>query len=266
MLELVGDRAAVGVAQPGKASASVSPGTKMCSSFEGIWAISSGFSPISCGSSAGSPGGVEPSGSSDAARWPCVRSERTSAFAVAAAWSRRGRPVRARRPLPAPAPAPAPVARAGRSRCPVDRYVVVEALLAGEQCLDAPEEAARLGALDDAVVVGRGQRHHALGADPLADLGEARREADRARRDDRPLPLHQARHGRGRSEAARVGQAGVRRRRDRRRSACSCGPSRRACRRPRGTRRSAGPRRRGSPGPSVSATRLAAARPPRGRG
>ncbi len=54
-------------------SASVSPGTPTRRIEAGILAISSGVRPSGSGSSAGSPSGSEPSGSSRAARWPCVR-------------------------------------------------------------------------------------------------------------------------------------------------------------------------------------------------
>ena len=37
---------------------------------------------------------------------------------------------------------------------------LVEAVLALQQLLDPAQEGARLGALDDPVVVGRGHRHH----------------------------------------------------------------------------------------------------------
>ena len=51
---------------------------------------------------------------------------------------------------------------------------LVEAVLALQQLLDPAQEGARLGALDDAVVVGRGQRHHLRDAE-LLDPFRARR-------------------------------------------------------------------------------------------
>ena len=81
---------------------------------------------------------------------------------------------------------------------------LVEAVLALEVGLDDLEELARLGALDDAMVVGRRHRHHLLGADHRADRAEPRRVADRAGGDDRALAGHQPRHGGDRADAARV--------------------------------------------------------------
>ena len=52
---------------------SVSPGTATRSTLAGIARISSGVRRTVAGSSAGSPTGSEPSGSSRAARWPCMR-------------------------------------------------------------------------------------------------------------------------------------------------------------------------------------------------
>ena len=102
---------------------------------------------------------------------------------------------------------------------PADRLVgdaqrledlVVEAVVAEEQLVDDPQEVAALGALDDPVVVGRGER------DDLADgvaverlvaralpLGRVVEGADA---DDRALALHQARHGVHGADAAGVGQ------------------------------------------------------------
>ena len=92
-------------------------------------------------------------------------------------------------------------------RGPADRLVrdpqrledlVVEALLAEQQLVQAAQELAGLGALDDPVVVRRGQRHH------LADrelghrlVGRAlvlRRVLHRADADDAALAGHQPRH------------------------------------------------------------------------
>jgi hypothetical protein len=74
---------------------------------------------------------------------------------------------------------------------------------------DQCEEASRLGALDDSVVVGRSERHHLFGADLLSNVGQPDRIGDRARRDDRSLPGHQPRHGGDGPEPARVGQRDV---------------------------------------------------------
>ena len=87
---------------------------------------------------------------------------------------------------------------------------VVEAVLALEVGLDALEEPARLRALDDAVVVGRGHRHDLLGADHPADVAEADGVGDRAGGDDRALAGHEPRDGGDRADAARVGQRDVR--------------------------------------------------------
>ena len=72
-------------ASSGRTSASVSPGTATRSTDAGIRACSSGvsFGSSRSGSSDGSPTGSEPSGSSRAARWPCVRCALTSAIAAA---------------------------------------------------------------------------------------------------------------------------------------------------------------------------------------
>ena len=49
------------------------PGRRCAGSWPGSCAMISGVRPSGSGSSAGSPSGSEPSGSSCAARWPCVR-------------------------------------------------------------------------------------------------------------------------------------------------------------------------------------------------
>ena len=89
--------------------------------------------------------------------------------------------------------------------------VDVEVLFAEQQLVDAPQELAALGALDDPVVVGRGQREDL--ADPLPDdvlLGgalELGRVLHRADPDDDPLAWHQPRHRVDRADRAGVGQA-----------------------------------------------------------
>ena len=72
---------------------------------------------------------------------------------------------------------------------------------------------ARLGALDDAVVVGRGQRHR-LGDAELADpfgrgVGPLGRVGDRAGGDDRALAAHQPRNRGDGADAAGVGEGDV---------------------------------------------------------
>src|SRR3954470_17395065 len=70
-------------------SAAVSPGTLTPSAAAGVRSCSPGVSSGSrrSASSDGSPTGSEPSGSSLAARWPCVRMAATSATAAATAAS-----------------------------------------------------------------------------------------------------------------------------------------------------------------------------------
>ena len=102
---------------------------------------------------------------------------------------------------------------------PADRLVrdpqrsedlVVEAVLAEQQRVDALEELARLRALDDPVVVRRGERHHP--ADGVAADGVVgcplvlRRVLHRADPDDRALTPHQPRHRVVRADGARVGE------------------------------------------------------------
>ena len=87
---------------------------------------------------------------------------------------------------------------------------LVEAVLALEVALDDLQEAAGLRPLDDAVVVGRGHRHDLLGADHGADGPEADRVGDRAGRDDRARAGHEPRDRRDGADAARVGQLDVR--------------------------------------------------------
>ena len=88
--------------------------------------------------------------------------------------------------------------------------VVVEAVGPGEERGHPGQEEARLGALDDAVVVGGGERHHLaqaeLGQHPRVGRLEAGRVAERADADDGALARHEARHRLHRAERARVGQ------------------------------------------------------------
>ena len=102
---------------------------------------------------------------------------------------------------------------------PADRLVrdaqgledlVVEALAADEQLVHALEELAGLRALDDAVVVGGGQRHHLadrhLRERVLGRTLELRRVLHRADADDDALAGHEARHRVVGADAARVGE------------------------------------------------------------
>ena len=182
--------------------------------------ISSSLRPTVAGSSAGSPTGSEPSGSSRAARWPCMRCAFTSEVAAWTAWSSaasatgagggaRGRRHRLGGGHRAGA---APAALEGHADRLEDR--VVEAVLALEQLVDAAQEGARLRALDHAVVVGRGHRHDLLHAE-LRELrrvhgGHAGRVADRAGGHDRALARHQPRHARHGADPARVRERDVR--------------------------------------------------------
>ncbi len=91
---------------------------------------------------------------------------------------------------------------------------LVEAVLALQQLLDPAQEGARLGALDDAVVVGRGQRHHFADAELLDPFRRGvpplRRVGDRAGGDDRALAAEQTRHRGHRPDPARIGEGDVR--------------------------------------------------------
>ncbi len=77
-------------------------------------------------------------------------------------------------------------------------HVVVEAVLAEQELVDAPEELAALGAADDAVVVGVGERGDLAHCEPgdRVRIGafELGRVADAADADDEALPRHQPRH------------------------------------------------------------------------
>ena len=83
-------------------------------------------------------------------------------------------------------------------------------MLAAELGLNGLKEAPRLGALDHAVIIGRGDRHHLLGADRCADVLKPNRVADRACRDDRPLAGHQPRHRSTGANSAGVSQRHIR--------------------------------------------------------
>jgi hypothetical protein len=74
------------------------------------------------------------------------------------------------------------------------RDLVVEPVFALQQLVHQLQERAGFGALDDAVVVRAADRHES----------PAGNRPDRARRDDCPLPPHEARHGRRRADRARV--------------------------------------------------------------
>ncbi len=88
--------------------------------------------------------------------------------------------------------------------------VLVEAIRPGEEGRDAAEEQARLRALDDAVVVGRGEGDDLAQPELRDDVRVRRLEtgriAERAHADDGALPRHQPRHRLHRPERAGVGQ------------------------------------------------------------
>ena len=103
--------------------------------------------------------------------------------------------------------------------CPADRLVrdpqraedvVVEAVLAEQQGVQPGQVLAGLGALDDPVVIGRGQRHDLGDAHVAEPVGigalELWRVLHRADADDRALALHQARHRVVGADGAGVGQ------------------------------------------------------------
>ena len=73
-----GSAAPPSASRPGRGRGAAYAGMRSCSS-----GVSGGISRVS--SSAGSPSGSEPSGSSRAARWPCMRCALTSAIAAATA-------------------------------------------------------------------------------------------------------------------------------------------------------------------------------------
>ena len=90
-------------------------------------------------------------------------------------------------------------------------HVVVEVVLPRQVLGHLAQEKARLRPLDDAVVVGRGDREDLaqaeLGDDPRVRRLEPGGVTERADPDDRPLAGHEPRHRLHRAERARVGQA-----------------------------------------------------------
>ena len=86
--------------------------------------------------------------------------------------------------------------------------LVVEAVVAHEQLVHPGEEEARLGSLDDPVVVGRGEgddlRDPELGEGGRVGGGELRRVGERADADDGSLAGHEAGNRLGRAERAGV--------------------------------------------------------------
>ncbi len=88
--------------------------------------------------------------------------------------------------------------------------LVVEPLGAQQELVHPPEELARLGALDDAVVIRRGQRDDLAEADLRQGAGIGALEfggvVDRSDADDRPLAGHEPGDGVDRADRARVGQ------------------------------------------------------------
>ena len=92
--------------------------------------------------------------------------------------------------------------------------VLVEVVFTEQQFVDVLEEHARLGALDDAMVVGAGDRDDLADAD-RAEVGAVRAlegggEVDAADADDHGLARHEARHRLDRADRAGVGEAHVR--------------------------------------------------------
>ena len=106
----------------------------------------------------------------------------------------------------------------GGSGAPVDaqalEHSLVEAVGALQELVHPAQEGARFRALDHPVVVGAGHGHDLLHAQ-LTQLvrgqcGEAGRVADRPRGHDRALAGHEPRHAGHRADAARVGEGDVR--------------------------------------------------------
>ncbi len=87
VLDLVGDRAGVDPAEVGQGVGEGVAGQATRRTEAGMRRMSSSFRPTVAGSSAGSPTGSDPSGSSRAARWPCMRCALTSEVAACTAWS-----------------------------------------------------------------------------------------------------------------------------------------------------------------------------------
>ncbi len=89
-------------------------------------------------------------------------------------------------------------------------HVLVEAVAAGQAFRHVGEETTRLRALDDAVVVRRGEGHrlaHAeIGEHPGIRRLESGREPERTDAHDEPLPGHEAGDRLARPEGPRVGQ------------------------------------------------------------
>ena len=89
--------------------------------------------------------------------------------------------------------------------------LLVEVVLAHQQLVDPLQEEPRLGALDDAVVVGRGDRHDLRHAE-VGEHGRVRalvlgRVAQAAHAHDQALTRHEARHGLHGADRARVREA-----------------------------------------------------------
>ncbi len=169
----------------------------------------SGVSPSGPGSSAGSPIGGVPSGSS-------VRGEVAVHAEGLDQRHRRGHVVqhvrrdgaRALLALGGGRRLHQLVAHGGELEALVDQ--VVEAFVAVQQVLERRQERARLGALDHPVVVGAGDRHDLADAELaeplLGNARELRRIADRADRDDAPLARHEPRHRGDGAEPAGIGE------------------------------------------------------------
>ena len=91
-----------------------------------------------------------------------------------------------------------------------DEDLVIEALFALEEGLDFAQKDARLGALDNAVIVGTRHRHHLadtkLSAQVLADALEFRGEVDGPGGDDGALAGHEAGDGAFGADGAGVGE------------------------------------------------------------
>ncbi len=100
-----------------------------------------------------------------------------------------------------------------RVEAEVGGHALVEVIFALQQQLDAAQEGARLGPLDHPVVVGRGQHHRLRDAELAQPLRRGvlplRRVGDRAGGDDRALPAHQAGHRGNGADPTRVGQRDV---------------------------------------------------------